>query len=50
MKIKPEEISSIIRDEIENYKKKLDVSNVGVVVEVGDGIARIYGLENSMAG
>jgi len=50
LKIKPEEISSIIRDEIENYKKKLDVSNVGVVVEVGDGIARIYGLENSMAG
>ena len=50
MKIKPEEISSIIRDEIENYKKKLDVSNVGVVVEVGDGSARIYGLENSRAG
>ena len=50
MKIKPEEISSIIRDEIENYKKRLDISTVGVVVEIGDGIARIYGLENAMAG
>ena len=50
MKIKPEEISSIIRDEIENYKKRLDISTVGIVVEVGDGIARIYGLENAMAG
>ncbi|CAM3523467.1 F0F1 ATP synthase subunit alpha [Pseudostreptobacillus hongkongensis] len=50
MKIKPEEISSIIRDEIENYKKRLDISTVGIVVEIGDGIARIYGLENAMAG
>ena len=50
MKIKPEEISSIIRDEIENYKKRLDISTVGIVVEIGDGIARIYGLDNAMAG
>ncbi|CAM3057809.1 F0F1 ATP synthase subunit alpha [Streptobacillus felis] len=50
MKIKPEEISNIIRQEIENYKKKIDVSSVGTVVEVGDGIARIYGLDNAMAG
>ncbi|CAM3165321.1 MULTISPECIES: F0F1 ATP synthase subunit alpha [Streptobacillus] len=50
MKIKPEEISNIIRKEIENYKKKIDVSSVGTVVEVGDGIARIYGLDNAMAG
>ncbi|WP_314011177.1 F0F1 ATP synthase subunit alpha [Pseudostreptobacillus hongkongensis] len=50
MKIKPEEISSIIRDEIENYKKRLDISTVGIVVEIGDGIARIYGLENAMSG
>ncbi|WP_066901070.1 F0F1 ATP synthase subunit alpha [Streptobacillus notomytis] len=50
MKIKPEEISNIIRKEIENYKKRIDVSSVGSVVEVGDGIARIYGLDNAMAG
>ncbi|WP_064591843.1 F0F1 ATP synthase subunit alpha [Streptobacillus moniliformis] len=50
MKIKPEEISNIIRKEIENYKKRIDVSGVGSVVEVGDGIARIYGLETAMAG
>ncbi|WP_064606835.1 F0F1 ATP synthase subunit alpha [Streptobacillus moniliformis] len=50
MKIKPEEISNIIRKEIENYKKRIDVSSVGSVVEVGDGIARIYGLETAMAG
>ncbi len=50
MKIKPEEISSIIKKEIENYEKTLDIKNVGTVVEVGDGIARIYGLQNAMAG
>ncbi|WP_156299784.1 F0F1 ATP synthase subunit alpha [Streptobacillus canis] len=50
MKIKPEEISNIIRQEIENYKMKIDVSSVGTVVEVGDGIARIYGLDDAMAG
>ncbi|NLK62052.1 MAG: F0F1 ATP synthase subunit alpha [Fusobacteria bacterium] len=50
MKIKPEEISSIIKKEIENYEKVLDIKNVGTVVEVGDGIARIYGLQNAMAG
>lgn len=50
MKIKPEEISSIIKKEIENYEKTLDIKNVGTVVEVGDGIARVYGLQNAMAG
>ena len=50
MKIKPEEISSIIKTEIENYQKTLEVKNVGTVIQVGDGIARVYGLKEAMAG
>ena len=50
MKIKPEEVSNIIRTEIENYKKSLDIASVGTVVEIGDGIARIYGLQDAMSG
>ncbi|MGL4997954.1 MAG: F0F1 ATP synthase subunit alpha [Cetobacterium sp.] len=50
MKIRPEEVSNIIRTEIENYKKSLDVKTSGSVLEVGDGIARIYGLSSAKAG
>ncbi|MFM9997241.1 MAG: F0F1 ATP synthase subunit alpha [Phycisphaerales bacterium] len=50
MKIRTEEIASVIRQEIEQYAQQLEVSEVGRVVEVGDGIARIYGLANAMAG
>ena len=50
MRIKPEEISSIIKEQIENYKTEVTLSEVGRVIEVGDGIARIYGLENAMGG
>ena len=50
MKIKPEEVSNIIRAEIENYKKSLAIDSVGKVVEIGDGIARIYGLQDAMSG
>jgi F-type H+-transporting ATPase subunit alpha len=50
LKIRPEEISSIIKTEIENYKKSLDVKTSGSVVEVGDGIARVYGLSNAKMG
>jgi len=50
MKIKTEEISSIIKSELENFQGKLDVSEVGTVIEVGDGIASIYGLKNAMYG
>lgn len=50
MKIRPEEVSSIIKSEILNYKKNLDVKTSGTVLEVGDGIARIYGLSNAQAG
>lgn len=48
--IKPEEISSIIRQQIESYSDEVKVSNVGTVLQVGDGIARIYGLDKAMAG
>lgn len=50
MKIRPEEVSKIIKTEIENYKKSLDVKTSGSVLEVGDGIARIYGLSSAKAG
>jgi len=48
--IKPDEISSIIKTKIEQYESTLEISNIGTVIEVGDGIARIYGLRNAMAG
>jgi len=44
VKIKTDEIASVIRQEIEQYSQELEVSEVGRVVEVGDGIARVYGL------
>ena len=50
MRIKPEEVSKIIRNEIEGYNKTLDIANTGTVLEVGDGIARIYGLSKAMSG
>ena len=50
MKIKTEEIKSIIKKEIEGYKSALDVSEVGTVIQVGDGIAKIHGLSNAMSG
>ncbi len=49
MKIKTDEIASLIRHEIEQYTTELEISEVGRVVEVGDGIARVYGLSNAMA-
>jgi len=50
VKIRPDEISSIIRQQIEQYNQEVKVLNVGTVLQVGDGIARIYGLEKVMAG
>ena len=47
--IKAEEISKIISKQIKEYEKKLDVSETGTVLSVGDGIARVYGVENAMA-
>jgi len=50
VKMRPEDISSVIRQQIEQYKKDIEIVNVGTVLQVGDGIARIYGLEKVMAG
>jgi len=50
MSIRPEEISSILKQQIERYQAEVEVSNVGTVIQVGDGIARIYGLQSAMAG
>ena len=47
--IHPDEITSIIKDKLKNYESKLEVNNVGSVLEVHDGIARIYGLRNAMS-
>ncbi len=50
MNLKPEEISSVIKEQIKNYQTKLETSDVGTVIQVADGIARIHGLENAMQG
>jgi len=50
MELRAEEISQIIKDQIENYDKKVEVNETGTILTVGDGIARIYGLEKAMAG
>ncbi|MFP4139813.1 MAG: F0F1 ATP synthase subunit alpha [Phycisphaerae bacterium] len=50
MKFKADEITSVIREEIANYRSQMDVSQVGRVLEVGDGIAQVYGLSGAMAG
>ena len=50
MNLRPEEISSVIKDQIKRYATTLDVSDVGTVIQVADGIARVHGLENAMQG
>ncbi|MCK5114413.1 MAG: F0F1 ATP synthase subunit alpha [Phycisphaerae bacterium] len=50
MKFRADEITSVLREEITNYRSKLDVARVGRVLEVGDGIAQIFGLSDAMAG
>ncbi|ADD67661.1 ATP synthase F1, alpha subunit [Denitrovibrio acetiphilus DSM 12809] len=50
MQIKAEEISQIIRDQIKNFDQKIDMEEVGTILTAGDGIAKVYGLENAMAG
>ena len=49
MEIRAEEISQVIRDQIKDYEKRVEVSETGVVLSVGDGIARVYGVEKAMA-
>ncbi|MCM3747599.1 F0F1 ATP synthase subunit alpha [Paenibacillus pasadenensis] len=50
MSIRPDEISTLIKQQIEQYKSDIQVDEVGTVIQVGDGIARVHGLENAMAG
>ncbi len=50
MNLKPEEISSVIKEQIQRYASTLNVSDVGTVIQVADGIARVHGLENAMQG
>ncbi len=49
MNLRPEEISSIIMQQIDNYKAQIEMADVGTVIQVGDGIARVYGLEKCMS-
>src|SRR3982750_1864059 len=49
MKLRPEEITSILKQRIEQYDVETDLAEVGTVLQVGDGIARVYGLENAVA-
>src|ERR1700722_8495040 len=50
MAIKPDEITSVLKAQLEQYRSALNVTNVGSVLQVGDGIARVYGMEKAMAG
>jgi len=50
MQIRAEEISKIIKDQIENFEQKVQVEEIGTVLSAGDGIAKVYGLDNAMAG
>src|ERR1700704_6448426 len=50
MAIRADEISRVLREEIENYERAVNVAETGSVISVGDGIARVYGFENVMAG
>jgi len=49
MQIRPEEITNIIKSQIENYEAKVELSEIGQVIQAGDGIARVYGLDNVMS-
>ena len=50
MNLRPEEISSVIQEKIRSFSAKTDVSSVGTVISVADGVARIYGLKDAMNG
>jgi len=50
VKLRPEEISSVLSQELKNYDRNLEVESVGTILQVGDGIARVYGLQDVMAG
>ncbi|MGB5049320.1 MAG: F0F1 ATP synthase subunit alpha, partial [Caldilineaceae bacterium] len=48
--VKPDEISAILREQLSNFKTAAELEEVGTVLQVGDGIARVYGLNNARAG
>src|SRR6267143_6650660 len=50
MSFRPEEVSAVLAQELERYEAKLETKSVGTVLSVGDGIARVWGLEDAMAG
>ena len=50
MAIKPDEVTSILRQELDSYRAAIDLAGVGIILQIGDGIARIYGLGDAMAG
>ena len=50
MNIRIDEITNILREEIKGFQKTIDISEVGNVVTIGDGVARVFGLENAMVG
>ena len=50
MALRPEEVASVIKQELEKFKSKMKMESVGTVLQVGDGIARVYGLDDVMAG
>src|SRR5471030_2283908 len=50
MQIRPEEITQILKSQLANFEKRLDISETGTVISVGDGVAKVYGLEKAMAG
>lgn len=50
MNLKPDEISGLIKDQIKNYRNEMEISDFGTVMQVGDGIARVYGLNHCMSG
>ena len=50
MKMNPEEITAVIKDQIKNYNVDLNVDDVGTVIEIGDGIAHVHGLQKAMSG
>ena len=49
MNLRPDEINKLIKEQIRNYEGRLETAQYGTVVQVGDGIARVYGLDNAMA-
>ena len=49
MNLRPEEIGSVLKEQIRNYQSRLEMAETGTVIIVGDGIAKVYGLRNCMA-